>query len=76
MAYRKGPTGVRLERIRKMHVMLKGAGDVDLTKFMAKCEYNMGLTRKKIREYLRTLEDLGFIEVDDAGNLVREVVKE
>ena len=65
-----------MERIRKMHTMLKGVGDVNLTRFMATCEYQMGLTRRRIREYLATLEDLGFIEVDEDLGMVREVVEE
>lgn len=65
-----------MARMQKMHRMLQGAGDVDLTRFMAGCEYQMGLTRKKIREYLGTLEDLGFIEIDDATGIVRAVVVE
>lgn len=59
-----------------MHQMLQGAGDVDLVRFTATCEYQMGLTRERIREYLGTLEDLGLIEIDDAVDIVREVVKE
>lgn len=59
-----------------MHKMLMGAGDVALTRFMATCEYNMGLTRRRVREYLATLEDLGFVQVDEDGDVVREVVKE
>lgn len=76
MARIKGPTGLKMDRIRKIHTMLMGAGDVDLTMFLATCEYQMGLTRRKIREYLGTLEDLGFVEVDEDTNIVREVVKE
>ena len=76
MAHGKGPTGRRLERIRRMHKMLQGVGDVDLIRFLASCEYQMGLTRRRIREYLRTLEDLGFIEVDEDNGIIREVVKE
>lgn len=59
-----------------MHKMLMDAGDVNLTRFMATCEYNMGLTRRRVREYLTTLEDLGFVQVDEENDVVREVVKE
>lgn len=65
-----------MERMRKMHQMLKGIGDVDLVHFMATCEYQMGLTRRKVREYLGTLEDLGYIKIDDVHMIVGEVVKE
>ena len=53
--------------------MIQGAGDVDLTRFLATCDYQMGLTRPKTREYLQTLVDLGLVEVDEAANVVREV---
>lgn len=76
MAKRRDPTGLRRQRIQKLHQMLKGVGDVDLVRFTATCEYQMGLTRKRIREYLGTLETLGLVEVDDESGIVREVVKE
>lgn len=53
-----------------------GAGDVELTRFLASCEYSMGLTRGKVREYLQTLVDLGYIEVDDENGIIREVTHE
>ncbi len=64
-----------MERIRKIHGMLKGVGDVDLIRFMATCEYQTGLTSKKVREYLGVLENIGFVEVDEDLNLVRDVMK-
>jgi len=72
----KGPTGMKVQRMRKMHTMLKGVGDVDLIRFIATCEYQMGLTEPTIRSYLGTLEKIGFIEVDDALGIVREVTLE
>ena len=56
--------------------MLMGAGDVPLTRFLASCEYSMGLTRKRVRVYLQTLVDLGYIEVDDEKGIIREVMRE
>lgn len=76
MAQRRDPTGLRRQRIQKLHTMLEGAGDVDLARFLANCEYQMGLTQKRIREYLGILETLGLVEVDEENNLVREVVEE
>ena len=57
-----------------MHKMVQGVGDVDLTKLLATCEYQMGITRERGRVYLATLEDLGFIEVDEVLGIVREIV--
>ena len=73
MSHKKDWTGVRLQRIQKIHTMLQGAGDVSLTRFLATCEYQMGLTRLKARAYLQTLVDLGFVEVDEATGVAREV---
>ena len=76
MAQRRDPVGLRLQRIQRMHRMLLSGEKVDLTRFLATCEYQIGLTRKKTREYLMTLEDLGFIEVHDEEGWIREVVAE
>jgi hypothetical protein len=67
---------LKRERVRQMHAMLQGAGDVDLSRFVATVEYNMGLTPKKVMEYLQILVRLGFIEVNEATNVVREVKPE
>ena len=76
MGMRNDPTGLRLQRIQKIHRMLQGAGDVDLIRFLASCEYQMGLTRPRIRTYLQSLIDLGFVEVDEDLGMIREVKKE
>lgn len=73
---RRDPTGIRQSRIQKIHQMLKGAGDVPLKRFLASCEYSMGLTRQKVRVYLMTLEDLEYIEVDEEKGIIREVTRE
>jgi len=49
---------------------------VDLTRFTATCQYQMGLTGGRIREYLVILENMGFIEVNDEEGWLQEVVKE
>lgn len=76
MAKRMDPTGLRLQRIQKMHRMLQGVEKVDLTRFTATCQYQMGLTGGRIREYLVILENMGFIEVNDEEGWLQEVVKE
>ena len=76
MSPRRTDTGtLRRERIQKLHSMIQGAGDVDLSRLIATIEYQMGVTPNKIREYLQVLVTLGFVEVDEAAGLVREVVK-
>lgn len=56
--------------------MLQGAGDVDLTMFLANCQYQMGLTEKRVIEYLGVLQDLKFIEVNEEEGWIKELVKE
>jgi hypothetical protein len=66
---------MKRERLQRMHAMLQGAGDLDLSRFIATIEYQMGLTPIKAREYLGVLERLGLVEVDETIGLIREVVK-
>ena len=56
--------------------MLRGAGDVGLERFLANISYQIGLTNKTAMKYMKELEALGFIEVDEENGVVREVVKE
>lgn len=72
----KGPTGMKVQRMKKMLKMVQGAGDVGLIRFIATCEFQMGLTEATIRSYLTTLEKVGFIKVDEATDTVREVAQE
>jgi len=68
--------GVKQQRIQAIHKMLQGVGEASLTKVLASCEYRFGINRSTARKYLRTLEDCGFIEVDDDNDLIREVKPE
>ena len=76
MAFSKGPTGMRRERIQKMHQMLIGAGEVNLPRFLASCAYSMGLSTRKAREHLSILLELGLVEVDEAAGTITEIVSE
>lgn len=76
MGMRRDGSGIKRERIRRMHQMLRGAGDVPLSRFLATCSYQLGLTRQTARRYLQDLEDLDFVEVDEVSNIVREVKPE
>ena len=73
MSRKNDMAGLRRQRIQKIHTMIQGAGDVDLTRFLATCSYQLGLTRRTTRSYLQDLVDLGFVEVDEATGIVREV---
>ena len=76
MAKRRDPLGLRQERIQRIHTMLRGVGDADLKRFLATCQYQMGLTEKRVMEYLGVLRDLGFVEYSELEGWVREEVKE
>lgn len=76
MSRRKDGGGVRRERMQRMHDMLRGGGDVSLERFLAAVSYQIGLTDRTAMKYLKKLEILGFIEVDESLGIVREVVKE
>ena len=67
---------MRMKRIQRLHGMLKGVGDVDLPRFLATCEYQMGITKERARIYLETLETLGYIKVDDVLGKVSEIVQD
>ena len=53
--------------------MIQGVGEASLTRVLATSEYKFGINRSTARTYLRTLEDCGFIKVDDNNDLIREV---
>ena len=76
MTQRRDGGGIRRERMQKMHAMLKGGGDVFLDRFQAAVSYQMGLSHKTTRMYLKDLEALGFVEIDESLGIVREVVTE
>ena len=75
MSKRRDGSGIKQERLQKMHKMLQGAGDVSLKRFMAICSYNIGLNEETTMRYLRNLADLDLVEVDETADVVREVVK-
>lgn len=68
--------GVKKTRIQRIHKMIQGAGEVPLGRFLATVEYQHGLSRVTTRKYLATLEELDLIKVDEASDLIREVLRE
>ncbi len=73
---RNDPSGIRMRHIQKMHDMIQGGGEIQLSRFLALCSYQMGLTRKTSLSYLADLQDLGFCEILPTEDLLREVKKE
>lgn len=73
---RKDGAWVRAQRIQAIHNLIKGKGNVSLSRLLALCSYKFGLTHATAMNYLRTLEDGGFIEIDEELELVWEIEKE
>ncbi len=65
MLRKKDASTVRRERIKRIHRMLQTGEKVDYTKFLAICSYSIGLTDKTTKKYLRDLEALDFIEINE-----------
>jgi predicted solute-binding protein len=55
----------RLQRIaRTIQAALHKEGEIPLSKTIAALQYEMGLTREKLQEYLEVLRDLGQFVMD------------
>lgn len=70
---------LRKERIRRINGMIeahktKGINKIFLKKFIALVQFNIGLTKPRIIEYLGILEDLGHIEI--SSNMDQILIKE
>jgi len=66
----------RMERIaRKIQAALYKEKQIPLSKTIAEIEYDFGLTREKIREYLQTLENLGQFMIDEEGNKIKKTTE-
>lgn len=60
---------VRQNRMERIVKMLKSASPADEVKFVATASYNIGVSMKKIREYVEVLEGMGVVVQQD-GELV------
>ena len=70
---------LKSQRIQDIHKMLQGAEEPkrsQLSRVLALCEYRFGISQKTARQYLKVLEDLGFIEVDEFEDFIQEIKKE
>jgi len=66
----------RMEQIsRKIQAALYIENPISLSKIVAQVEYDFGLTKTRIREYLKTLQDLERFKIDEANNQIRKVVE-
>jgi hypothetical protein len=63
----------RLQRIAKaIQAALHKEGEVSLSKTVAVLQYDMGLTREKIREYLEVLKEVGQFDLDFEGDKIKK----
>jgi len=56
---------VRQERIARLMKMLKSSQPIEESKFSSTASYNIGVSVKKIREYLSLLENMEVLENND-----------
>ncbi len=63
-----------------MHQMIKTSKKVDYEKFLAICSYDIGLSDKTTKKYLKDLETLNLVKVNEKDGwiiaVVEDVVKE
>lgn len=76
MGIRRDGAWVKQQRIQAIHKMIQGTSKAQLSKVLALCSYKFGLSRATARGYLRVLEDLGFIEINEDDDLILEVKPE
>jgi predicted DsbA family dithiol-disulfide isomerase len=66
----------RMEQIsRKIQAALYVENPISLSKIVAQVEYDFGLTKTRIKEYLKTLQDLERFKIDEANNQIRKVAE-
>jgi len=63
----------RMQEIAKeTHRLLQKHGEVSLSKTISVFAYMFGLTKEKVLEYLRILEELGHFMIDVEGDKLRK----
>ncbi len=76
---RRDGAAVRKERIqeiaRKIQSLLHKQTEISLSKTVAILQYEFGLTREKIMEYLRIVEVLGHFTLDIEGDKIRKMTE-
>lgn len=64
----------RMQEIaRKIHSLLANQGELSLSKTVAMLQYQYGLTKGKIIEYLEILETLGHFTIDVEGDRIQKI---
>lgn len=74
---RRDGAEVRKERIqeiaRSIQSSLHKHSDISLSKTLATLQYQFGLKKDKLMEYLGILEDLGQFIIDNEGDKIRKI---
>lgn len=74
---RKDGAEARKERLQKIAQAIQAAlhqeKDLPLSRTMATLEYDFGLTKDRVREYLEVLENLGQLEIDETCDRIKRV---
>ena len=74
---RKDGAEARKERLQQIARAIQAAlhkeDELSLSKLMATLQYDLGLTRDRVQEYLEILENVGQFEIDKQGDKIRRV---
>jgi hypothetical protein len=74
---RRDGAEVRKERIqeiaRLIHRSLHNHGEISLSKTLATLQYEFGLTKDKIQEYLEILEGLGHFLIEKEEDKIKKI---
>lgn len=77
---RRDGAAIRKERIQEIARFIQRSlcnhGEISLSKTIASLEYEFGLTKEKIMEYLSILEALGQFVLDKEHDKIRKVSEE
>jgi predicted AAA+ superfamily ATPase len=66
----------RMEQIAKrLTAALYVESPISLSKMTAQIEYDFGLSKTTIKEYLQTLQELERFTIDEANNQIRKVTE-
>ena len=75
---RRDGAEVRKERIqeiaRLIHRSLHSHGEISLSKTLATIQYEFGLTRDKIQDYLGILEGLGQFQIEKEEDKIKKII--
>jgi predicted transcriptional regulator len=73
---RKDGAEARKERLQRIAQAIQAAlhkeGELSLSKTMASLQYEFGLTKDRVQEYLEILENVGQFEIDKQNDKIKK----